>query len=33
MKERKINQCDKMGAIQFQAQAGAPGKKTSGAPN
>ena len=24
---------DKMGAMQFQVQAGAPGKKTSGAPN
>ena len=32
-KERKLNQYGKRGATQFQVQAGAPGKKTSGAPN
>ena len=32
-KERKLNQYDERGAMQFQVQAGAPGKKTSGAPN
>ena len=31
-KERKLNQYDEWGAMQFQVQAGAPGKKTSGAP-
>ena len=31
-KERKLNQYDERGAMQFQVQAGAPGKKTSGAP-
>ena len=29
----KVNQHDKRGAMQFQTQAGAQGKKTSGAPN
>ena len=40
MKERggkkekiKVSQHDERGAMQFQAQAGAQGKKTSGAPN
>ena len=40
MKERegkkekiKVGQHDERGAMQFQAQAGAQGKKTSGAPN
>ena len=28
-KERKVNQYDERGAMQFQVQAGAPGKKTS----
>ena len=32
-KERKLNQYDERGAMQFQVQARAPGKKTSGAPN
>ena len=32
-KERKLNQYDERGAMEFQVQAGAPGKKTSGAPN
>ena len=32
-KERKLNQYDERGAMQFQVQAGAPWKKTSGAPN
>ena len=32
-KERKLNQYDERGAMQFQVQAGAPGKKTSGALN
>ena len=32
-KERMLNQSDERGAMQFQVQAGAPGKKTSGAPN
>ena len=32
-KERKVNQHDERVAMQFQAQAGAPGKKTFGAPN
>ena len=32
-KERKLNQYDERGAMQSQVQAGAPGKKTSGAPN
>ena len=32
-KERKLNQYDERGAMQFQVQAGATGKKTSGAPN
>ena len=32
-KKRKLNQYDERGAIQFQVQAGAPGKKTSGASN
>ena len=32
-KERELNQYDERGAMQFQVQAGAPGKKTSGAPN
>ena len=32
-KERKLNQYDERGAMQFLVQAGAPGKKTSGAPN
>ena len=32
-KERKLNQYDERGAMQFQVQVGAPGKKTSGAPN
>ena len=32
-KERKLNQYDERGAMQFQMQAGALGKKTSGAPN
>ena len=31
--ERKLNQYDERGAMQFQMQAGALGKKTSGAPN
>ena len=31
-KERKLYQYDERGAMQFQVQAGAPGKKTSGAP-
>ena len=30
---RKLDQYDERGAMQFQVQAGAPGKKTSGAPN
>ena len=29
-KERKLNQYDERGTMQFQVQAGAPGKKTSG---
>ena len=29
----KLKEKDKRGAMQFQLQAGAPGKKTSGAPN
>ena len=29
----KVSQHDERGAMQFQAQAGAQGKKTSGAPN
>ena len=32
-KKIKENQHDERGAMQFQAQAGAQGKKTSGAPN
>ena len=32
-KERKLNQYDERGVMQFKVQAGAPGKKTSGAPN
>ena len=32
-KERKLNQYDEWGAMHFQVQAGAPGKKTSGVPN
>ena len=32
-KERKLNQYDERGAVQFQVQAGAPGKKMSGAQN
>ena len=32
-KERNLNQYDERGAMQFYVQAGAPGKKTSGAPN
>ena len=32
-KERQLNQYDERGAMQFQVLAGAPGKKTSGAPN
>ena len=32
-KERKLNQYDERGTMQFQVQAGTPGKKTSGAPN
>ena len=32
-KERKLNQYDERGTMQFQVQAGAPGKKRSGAPN
>ena len=31
-KERKLNQYDERDAMQFQVQAGALGKKTSGAP-
>ena len=31
-KKRKLYQYDEGGAMQFQVQAGAPGKKTSGAP-
>ena len=30
---RKLNQYEERGAMQFQVQTGAPGKKTSGAPN
>ena len=30
---RKLDQYDERGAMQFKVQAGAPGKKTSGAPN
>ena len=32
-KKNKKNQHDERGTMQFQVQAGAPGKKTSGAPN
>ena len=32
-KERKVNQYDERGAMQFQVQAGAPGKITSWTPN
>ena len=32
-KKRRLNQYDERGAMQFQVQAGAPGKKTSGALN
>ena len=32
-KEKKVSQHDERGAMQFQAQAGAQGMKTSGAPN
>ena len=32
-KERRLNQYNERGAMQFQVQAGAPGKKTSGALN